>query len=309
MKIIYHSDDYGLTSCVTRRIADAWESGLLDGFSILANGDALEEGGAYLRVHAAHEARLGVHLNLYEGKALAPRDRVPLITDAGGNLNCSFSGLLLRWISSSTTRRRALISQVEHEWRLQIERVTDICAPRPIDVLDGHLHFHMLPFLFPIALGLAEEFGIGEIRIPREPLHISPVLSDSLSAGFIVNVLKNRILAACALEAKKTIRSTSVCSTDAFVGLLYTGRLSKSAVEAGIARCRRAGMKSVEVLFHIGRASHDEVKRWGVRASTSSFSTSPLRDIEYAALKELRGEAQNITDGNSNGSPGGLSTQ
>jgi len=295
MKIIYHSDDYGLTSCITQRIADAWESGLLDGFSIMANGDALEEGRARLCNRATRMARIGAHLNLYEGKALAPHDRVPLITDSAGNLNCRFSGLLMRWTGSSAAGRRALISQVEHEWRLQIERVTEVCAPRPIDVLDGHLHLHMLPFLFPTVLGLAEEFGIGEIRIPRELFYISPAISDSLSPDFLLNILKNRVLALYAREARKAIGSSSLCSTDAFVGLLYTGRMSKSAAAAGIARCRRAGMKSVEVLFHIGRATHDEVMRWGIRTSTSNFSMSPMRDLEYAALRELRGETESAT--------------
>jgi predicted glycoside hydrolase/deacetylase ChbG (UPF0249 family) len=49
MQLIFNSDDYGFTSCITRRIADAWAEGLVDGFGIIANGDAVAEGAEILR--------------------------------------------------------------------------------------------------------------------------------------------------------------------------------------------------------------------------------------------------------------------
>ena len=42
-RIILHSDDLGITSHVTRHILDAWRVGHLDGFSIIANGAAVNQ--------------------------------------------------------------------------------------------------------------------------------------------------------------------------------------------------------------------------------------------------------------------------
>ena len=289
MKIIYHCDDYGMTSAVTRRIAEAWAAGLIDSFSVMANGEAHEEGAALLRRHATRDARIAVHLNLFEGRALAAPGRAPLLTDAAGDLDSSFFGLLIRWITGSAATRAAVLDQVEHEWRRQIRSVVEAYAPRPIAALDGHLHFHMLPFLFPVAVALAEEFGIGEIRITREPLYLSTSLADSLSPRFAINVVRNLVLRFFARSARKTLQASSVRSCEAFVGILYTGRMSRAAAYAGIHRCRKVGAQSVEVLFHIGRASTEEAVLWK-DARKAAFPMSAMRDREYEELKALRRE-------------------
>jgi predicted glycoside hydrolase/deacetylase ChbG (UPF0249 family) len=290
MKLIFNSDDYGFTSCITRRIADAWQQGLLDGFSIVANGDALDEGAEYLRAQPEIDARLAVHLNLFEGASSACPGDVPLLVDANGVFRNTFFGLLVRWAISSAHTRRTLLDQVEKEWRCQIEQVRDGYVPRMISALDGHLHFHMLPFLFPVALALAEEYGIGEIRVTREPFYLSPDVSDNLSLSLCANLIKNRVLNRCARQVQKYLIVSSVRYTDAFVGVLYTGRMTKSAAEAGIERCRRAGAETVEVLFHVGRASESESGRWKDHPAASAFQMSPMRDREFAALKTLRAD-------------------
>jgi len=38
MQLIYHSDDMGATPSTSSRIMRAWEEGLIEGFSIFANG-------------------------------------------------------------------------------------------------------------------------------------------------------------------------------------------------------------------------------------------------------------------------------
>lgn len=289
MKVIYHCDDYGITRSITHRIADAWEGGLLDGFSIVANGDAVQEGGERLRSNKELDARIAVHLNLFEGPALGPVKDTSAITNAVGNLNNTFSGLLFRWWLGSAQSRADLIRQVENEWRLQIEVVRDLCAPRPIAALDGHLHIHMLPFLFPSVVALADEFDIREVRVVQEPFYLSSKLSDSFSLDFLVNIVKNRVLNFCVANARKTLKDSRVRATDAFVGVLYTGRMTESTAAAGIERCRGQGAESVEVLFHIGRASREEAENWQAHGGAPGFSESAMRDQEYEALKALRG--------------------
>jgi hypothetical protein len=211
------------------------------------------------------------------------------ITDASGSLNNTFGGLCLRWYFAPAGSRGELIRQIEREWRLQIQTVHDLIAPRRISALDGHLHMHMLPFLFPSVIALAKEFGIGEIRVVDEPFHVSPRLRDSLSPAFLLNIVKNRILKLCVAKARSDLRGSGIRATDAFVGVLYSGRMSREAATAGIERMRRLGAHSVELLFHIGRATRQEAAEWQQRGGAPAFACSERRDLEYEALRALRG--------------------
>ena len=81
MKLILHADDLGATPGVSRIILDAWKAGLIDGFSILANGlgvGLVREG---LAIHAELDARISVHLNLSDGKSILPSEEVPGLVD------------------------------------------------------------------------------------------------------------------------------------------------------------------------------------------------------------------------------------
>jgi predicted glycoside hydrolase/deacetylase ChbG (UPF0249 family) len=288
MQVIYHSDDFGMTASLTNRIADAWEAGWLDGFSILANGDAIDEVHRRLRAATDRDARIAVHLNLFEGPALGPPAETTRIANAEGHLSNSFLGLMRAWRSADAEGRAALLAQVEAEWRRQIDSVRELCAPRKVSALDGHVHQHMLPFLFPVAVSLAREFGIGEIRVVDEPFHLSTRFAESLSPAFPVNFIKWRVLRSCVTSARRHLLRTAIEATDAFVGVLYSGRMSKAAAEAGLQACRKSSADSVEVLFHVGRASADEGKAWQRKGGAPDFALSPMRDYEYEQLRALR---------------------
>ncbi|GJM23120.1 MAG: hypothetical protein DHS20C15_30350 [Planctomycetota bacterium] len=290
MQVIHHSDDLGFTPAITARILQAWREGLLDGFSVLANGSDLEGAREGLAAEPDREARISAHLNLFEGPAQFPYERLPLITDMDGQLNASFGGLLRTWMLSPKRVKTMLLEQIEVEWRAQLERIVAACAPRKLSAVDGHLHFHMLPFLFPIAAKLAREFEIPEIRIAREPLHVSWRAGDSLSPAFAVNVIKNLVLRVCARSARRVASEHDLRAPDALVGLLYTGRMTETAARAGLAAAQRCGAQRVELLLHVGRATPDEALRWKGRADAASFPLSAARDAEYAALQALRAD-------------------
>src|ERR1035437_1864546 len=143
--------------------------GYLDGFSVMANGEAWQPTKEALVKEATRPARLIAHLNLSEGPSSATPSQVPLLVDDEGNLKHGFGSLAALWLKGSDGLRQALLMQVEQEWRAQICRVSEMVAPRVVNGVDGHVHVHMLPFLFPIAARLAHEAGIPVIRVSREP--------------------------------------------------------------------------------------------------------------------------------------------
>lgn len=261
--------------------------GYLDGFSVMANGEAGQACSAGLAAAAERPARLVAHLNVTEGPSSAPAAQVPLLVDDEGNLKQSFSSLALFWLKESPGQRQRLLEQIEREWRAQISGVIEMVAPRQVTGVDGHMHVHMLPFLFPIAARLAQENGISGIRVTREPFHLERGWSDLFTAPVLVNFLKHIVLRVCAGPADKVVRQLGLSTSGYVVGVLYSGRMTAAAALSGITVAQRRGAESVEVLFHVGRAADEERQRWGGRQEFADFACAASRDQEFAELALL----------------------
>lgn len=288
MKIRLHSDDLGATPSVTTRMLDCWQRGVLDGFSIMANGTAGGLVQSALQAEAARPAFVVAHLNLSEGPSTLPPTEVPLLVDARGELRHGYGSLLRLWLFGGRKTRAALCHQVRCEWQAQIERVATLVAPRAIDGVDGHVHVHMLPFLFPIAAALAVEQGIASIRVTHEPLHCARGLWELLRPALAINLLKHVVLRVCARWAWPVVKATGLQAPQRVLGVLYSGQMTADAALAGLAAAQRAGVDSVEAIFHVGRAQENEVERWRGRPGIAAFNLDPQRDHEFNAVAICR---------------------
>ncbi len=284
--ILFHSDDLGATVQVSRDILTQWSAGALHGFSILANGEAVKDISSALNRDSQKEARISVHLNLSEGPPCAPTEKVPLLVNENGLLRHTFGTLLVQFLTKRS-QRMAFLAQVEAEWDAQIKEVKRIVSPRAVNSVDGHMHIHMLPFLFPLAARLAKENGVSQIRISREPFYICEKL-DILKAFFWVNSLKHFILKWCSISAVQVCKTMQLNSLSGIIGILYTGRMSTPRILAGIKAANKKGFKDLEVVLHVGRASESELKRWHNNPGIGKFYRSPWRDLEKKNLLEAR---------------------
>lgn len=283
--VLIHSDDAGATESVTCNILSAWTSGVLDGFSILANGQANDMLAAALASNADRPARLSLHLNLSEGGSTLPPSELPLLTDDEGYLKHAFFSLLISLLFSTASRRKSILHQIEIEWRAQLQSVLRICGDRKISSIDGHIHVHMLPWTFAIACRLATEFGIEEIRISREPFFINS-LRDLFSPYYLVNIIKHIVLNTCSFFAVNIARSSGMRYPPWIVGVLYSGRMTSERALCGMNKIRDNGR--IEVLFHVGRALAGERGRWVNRESIAEFYLSDLRSVELIEAARLR---------------------
>jgi predicted glycoside hydrolase/deacetylase ChbG (UPF0249 family) len=288
LKIIWHSDDMGATPQISSRIIEAWEKGLLDGFSIFGDASCPEIFKKSLDARPDQKARLAVHLNLWEGKPLLPARDVPRLVDADGFFNIEFLGLLKRYILCSRNEKTALLNEVEREWRAQIKTVLSMIKPRALTAIDGHIHMHMLPFLFRIAVRLAKEFNIPEIRIVREPIYLAGRAADFFSKNFMLNLIKRAILGVCAAWDTRMARMGGIAYPDAMLGILYSGMMSRENIKKGIRTAEKRGAKNIEVLVHIGKADASELDRWKGSREKADFVLSPSRDREYEDLALAR---------------------
>lgn len=287
LKLELHADDLGATAGVNRGIISAWQRGGVDGVSVLANGEALDDAATEINKYPNRPLRIVAHLNLSEAQSTAAASDVPLLVNEEGQLKSGFLDLWLRWIRSGDSAKQALVDQLTTEWRAQINKIRHAFEPRKIDALDGHIHIHMLPFTFPVAVNLAQEFGIAQIRISSEVRHFS--LKDSLRFGCLANVVKHQLLRSLARPARRLAAESGLASPDAVAGLLYSGRMSRTAIEAAATAARRNGHEWLEVICHPGRAAPEEQQRWDGQPGLAGFYMSPDRDFEYQTMIDLGG--------------------
>lgn len=293
MKVILHTDDIGITRASTAGIVEAWRAGALDGFSVIANGDAVADVRDVLAQDAERPARIAVHFNLTEGPSSAPQQAVSDLVSHDGRFRYGFGGVLLAALHPSAARRRRLAQQVETECRAQIRAVREICGGRVVAALDGHNHVHTIPGVFGAVLRAAAGEGIPEVRVSREPFHLAS-LRDLVQPFWWINLIKHVLLRTFSIGAAAKVGRAGLRSPDRMVGILYTGVMTAARARRGVAAARAAGAATVELVFHVGRAVPGEADRWGGDGFYARFHLSEARDRERDAVlvlaRELAGE-------------------
>jgi predicted glycoside hydrolase/deacetylase ChbG (UPF0249 family) len=214
----------GWTEGVNRGIAEAHVRGIVTSASLLANGAAFDSGVAMARTMQA--LGVGVHLNLSDGKPVAPRELVNSLLNKRGELEGKPESLLLR-----LARKSVSLEEVEREWDAQIRKVRD-AGIQPTHV-DGHRHVQMLPGLFEIALRLGKRHGIAAIRISHEASSLRVALSSGTKQkGTVVmrQGVQARGLKLLAPDAREQAERAGIATADYFCGIAQTGELTREGV-------------------------------------------------------------------------------
>lgn len=149
------ADDWGLSAGVNEGILSLVRQGVLKRVSVMAHGEALQEGLSELLTWERKGAvQLGLHLDL----TYAPRYRKLL--RSGG----SPARALLGWLLRSSQNRTALAREALTD-QLQTLRAHGIA----VRYLDGHHHVHLLPGLLEAIAPLLHDASILSVRIPTQP--------------------------------------------------------------------------------------------------------------------------------------------
>jgi hopanoid biosynthesis associated protein HpnK len=270
--LIVNADDLGWTQGVNRGIAEAHRNGIVTSTSLLANGCAFEEG-----VQSAMQSPrlgVGVHLNLSDGKPLAPATQVKSLLDENGNFSGGPETLLFRLAAKSLDAR-----EVELEWNVQIEKVR-AAGIRPTH-LDGHKHVQMLPGLFAVALRLAKKHGIEAVRVSHEASSLRAALnSGGEPAGLMLKQgVQARGLKLLARDARKMAERAGIAAADYFCGVAQTGVLTKKGIHQLLASLPEG---TTELMCHPGYADAELEK------SATRLQKSRQTELEILTDKEIR---------------------
>jgi len=247
-----NADDYGLTLGVSEGILRAHERGIITSTSILVLGPAFALAAPRL---ADTSLGIGVHLAAVgeDQPLLSPAD-VPSLVDARGRL-CP------NWRSFVARAALGLIDplDLEREFRAQVEAV--IALGVTITHIDTHQHLHLWPLVGRVVAGLAAEYQIPAIRVPR---------SASRFSGAAIEFLAKRLA--------QTAKSEGLAHPGWSAGLDQAGRLHGKRLKETISALASKGCDA-ELGCHPGDAGDTTRYRWGYNwgEEMAAFSSANAR--------------------------------
>jgi chitin disaccharide deacetylase len=285
---IVNGDDFGLSPGVNKGIMRAHREGILTSTSLMATGDAVDEAMTLARCQPS--LSIGIHLALVEGKPVSPPERIPSLVTSGGRFCPSLSGFMIRWLTGRIRR-----VDVEREWGAQVEKV--LAHGLRVEKLDSHMHLHLLPGIFPIAMTLVKRYQIRGIRLPRERRG-----SKQLSASKPALLKRNILASLAAIQGRRVVRTDLVCP-DWFRGIVESGHLSETKL-LHILATLQPGV--TEIMVHPGYrdalldawpqsrlyAREIELQALVSPAVKAFVATSNIRLINFADMQTLANAAK-----------------
>ena len=239
-RFILNADDFGMSKAFNRAVLEAYSEGLLKSASLTPNGLAFDDAVNAI-IPKCSGLGVGIHLNIIEGKSLC--EDASTLTDPNGNFCNSYGQLLLK---SYNPKEKDFLSDVEREFRLQIEKVLAVTSPTHID---SHVHTHSIPKIFELVCRLANEYGIKQIRTQFERPYIIPDLHKHLTFKYPINLIKVALLDTFTFFNETTALKWGLKTNDYLIGVAYTSMMDALAVSYGVMAANRDNI-TIETLIH-----------------------------------------------------------
>ena len=233
--LIINADDFGLSREVNAAVVKAHREGILTSASLMVAEAHRDEAVSLAREHPALD--VGLHAVVCRGRSvLRPAEIAPAV-DALGRFpdNPVLTGL--RWYFDKQLR-----GKLEAELRAQVEKHLELVGY--LNHIDGHLNFQVHPVVADILVGLAVEYKVPCLRMPRERVLATLRLRRDHAARKAVETAVFRALSS---RTRRVMRKRGLQSTDALFGLLQSGHLDEDYIVAIIDRLREG---TTELYFH-----------------------------------------------------------
>lgn len=157
-KIIINADDYGISHRVNEAVKRGMLKGIIDRATIMVNMPFVDEA-LTLAKENNYFSKIGLHLNLVEGKPLTEGIKNTWLCDNG-----LFNGKISKnKYKTSLITDRTVLKCIEEEIDAQMKKF--IAMGLPLHHLDSHQHSHIKPSIFPIIYKLAKTNHFYSIRL------------------------------------------------------------------------------------------------------------------------------------------------
>uniref|UniRef100_A0A7M5V7R6 Carbohydrate deacetylase n=1 Tax=Clytia hemisphaerica TaxID=252671 RepID=A0A7M5V7R6_9CNID len=215
------ADDYGYCPQRNEGILEALNDGIVNSVSVLVNAAFVDPIPLKCCLKTAvKKLKLGLHLNLTEGRPVTSFDSVETLLDHDNEF---FPKALFQEHLKLFSK-----TQIYQEIKNQIVLFNEIFGKNP-DYIDGHQHCHIFPIITEELVKCMDEFDIQETRIPHEIVDLVDLKRNGCITEnqeyFFQTVLENCITAKSIFD-KREIRYPHY-----FIGL---STMSKSMTESSM---------------------------------------------------------------------------
>jgi len=191
----------------------AHRDGILTTASLMVSGGAVAEAVELARQNP--QLGVGLHLTLVRGRSCLGHHQLGGLVDAQSRFSERpvFAGM--RYFFDR--RCRGLL---EEEVAAQFARFR--ATGLVLDHVNGHLHFHLHPTVLRILIRRRQEWGVGALRLTRDPWRINVRLSSGRYAYRLSHFL---VFQALSRWVGPRLRANQLIHTDRVFGLLQNGRV------------------------------------------------------------------------------------
>lgn len=279
-KVIVHADDYAISEHVSKSIIEQIKSGAIQSISLIPNMKSTKSGIKMLEPYA-NQVLVSIHLNLVEGRCVANRESVSMLTDSSGYFKLSWLQIMLKSIN------KTFREQVRKEFRAQIKETEALLRKAGFTGklrLDSHQHTHMIPLLFLEVCHLTKEFDVEYIRLTREP--IIPFLKtwNKQKTYRMVNLIKNFLLNLFSIPDRWFLSKLRL-QYSYFFGLLFTGKMDYERVIRILPLMPKK--RDIELVVHAGRMLESEVTKEYNKKDFIKEHLSSRRLLELETVERL----------------------
>jgi hopanoid biosynthesis associated protein HpnK len=122
-------------------------------------------GDAVARAHRLPGLRVGLHLNLTDGRPLLPQEQIRQLVRENGEFDRNMARAGVRFSVLPKVRRQ-----------LAMEILAQFAAFRaaglPLDHVNAHQHMHLHPYVAKLIVEIGRDHGIKAVRVPSEPVAV-----------------------------------------------------------------------------------------------------------------------------------------
>jgi hopanoid biosynthesis associated protein HpnK len=218
-RLIVNADDFGRSQSINLAVLRAHREGILTTASLMVNEPAADEAVRLARENP--KLGVGLHLALVCGATALPRERIPDLAGEGGRFSDNPVAAGWRYFFNARCKEQL---RAEIETQVGKFRATGL----PLDHVNGHLNMHLHPVVFGILMDNAERWGIGAMRLTRDPFFLNARLASGQWAYRASHALIYHLLS---LRAGRAMARKGIRHTAAVFGLLQNARVDAAYLE------------------------------------------------------------------------------
>lgn len=214
-RLIVNADDFGASEQINEAVIRALNEGVLTSASLMVTGAAFEQ--AVMLAKENPGLAVGIHLVTVVGRSALPRSEIPSLVDQDGNFSNNPTAAGLKYYFSPQARR-----ELRRELAAQFEKFHS--TGLPLSHIDGHLHLHVHPVIFNIALELGAKYGARRMRVPVEDRRLALEFDRR---DFLRKTVHAMLFGGLGVYMKRKLRARGFTFPERVYGNLQSGRMSE----------------------------------------------------------------------------------